>query len=167
MDHLQLQNSLRRGSNTHHLSLSPKKAMRWLRTPKDIWNNLKKDFNFTIDICASKENHLVDRYYTKKSDALTKDWSGEIAYIHPLFNAGIYRFVKKAYYTKNFTGVLLLPAATHTNYFHNYIYHNPNCEIRFLKMPNTGFRFGHDNGSDYQKDRGYMKPLMIVIFRNE
>ena len=78
------------------------------------------------------------------------------------------KFVEKAYHTKNFTGVFLLPSATHTKYFHDHIYHNPNCEIRFLKKPVKGLRFGHDDGTGDDPDKiGYIKPLMIVIFRNK
>ena len=139
----------------------------YLRTPKDIWENLTKEFNFTIDCCASDENHLLPRYYTEQNDALTKDWSGEVAYIHPMFDTKIGKFVEKAYQTKNFTGVFLIPASTHTKYFHDYIYNNPNCEIRFLRKPVKGFHFGHEDGSaDDPNKLGYLKPLMIVIFRN-
>ena len=78
------------------------------------------------------------------------------------------KFVEKAYNTKNFTGVFLLPASTHTKYFHEWIYHNPNCEVRFLRKPVKGFRFGHDDGTEDDPTKiGYIKPLMIVIFRNK
>ena len=141
--------------------------MEYLRTPPDLWAELCKEFNFTIDICASNENHLLPRYYTKEDNALTKDWSGEIAYIHPLFDSKIGKFVEKAYNTKNLTAVFLLPASTHTKYFHDYMYHNPNCEIRFLRKPNKGFRFGKDDGTeDDGTGIGYIKPLMVVIMRN-
>ena len=84
-----------------------------------------------------------------------------------MFDSKIPKFVEKAYHTKNFTGVFLLPAATHTKYFHEHIYNNPNCEIRFLRKPVRGFRFGHDDGSEEPENKiGYIKPLMIVIFRN-
>jgi phage N-6-adenine-methyltransferase len=151
--------------NKSELTFSAKE-MKWLRTPKEIWADLSKEFKFTIDCCASDRNHLLPRYYTKENDALTKDWSGEVAYIHPLFDIKIPKFVQKAYYTKNFTGVFLLPAAVHTKYFHDFIYKNPNCEIRFLRKPVRGFRFGHDDGSEDNNRIGYIKPLMIVIFRN-
>ena len=162
---------LKKQSNFKHqknlLSFSCSKSMKWLRTPSDIWQGLSKEFNFTIDCCASHQNHLLPRYYTKEDDCLTKDWSGEIAYIHPLFDGKIGKFVEKAYNTKNFTGVFLLPASTHTKYFHEYCYHNPNCEIRFLRKPVKGFHFGHDDGTiDDPNKIGYIKPLMIVIFRN-
>tara|TARA_R100001082_G_scaffold92159_1_gene58803 strand:+ start:210 stop:746 length:537 start_codon:yes stop_codon:yes gene_type:complete len=151
----------------NQLSFQTSKVMKWLRTPKDIWDDLIKEFNFTVDCCASDQNHLLPKYYTIKDDCLTKDWSGEIAYIHPLFDGKIGKFVEKAYHTKNFTGIFLLPASTHTKYFHDFIYHNPNCEIRFLRKPVKGFRFGHDDGTEDDPNKiAYIKPLMIVIFRN-
>lgn len=142
--------------------------MQFLRTPPDIWDELCAEFPFTIDVCASNENHLLPRYYTKEDDALTKDWSGEVAYIHPLFDGKIGKFVEKAYRTPNLTAVFLLPASTHTKYFHECIYKNPNCEVRFLRKPNKGFRFGKDDGSADDPDGiGYIKPLMIVVMRNK
>ena len=152
----------------NQLSFSTSKVMKWLRTPKNIWQDLTKEFNFTVDCCASHKNHLLDKYYTIDNSCLDKDWSGEVAYIHPLFDGKIGKFVEKAYNTKNFTGVFLLPASTHTKYFHEWIYHNPNCEVRFLRKPVKGFRFGHDDGiEDDPNTIGYIKPLMIVIFRNK
>ena len=144
------------------------KTYDYLRTPKSIWAELIKEFKFTIDMCASDENHLLPRYYTEKQNCLKQDWEGEIAYIHPMFDTKIGKFVEKAYNTKNFTGVFLLPASTHTKYFHDYCYHNPNCEIRFLRKPVKGFHFGKDDGSpDDPNKLGYIKPLMILVFRNK
>lgn len=148
------------------LSFSCSKKMKFLRTPKDIWENLSKEFNFTCDMCASDKNHLVDKYYTIDNSALDKDWNGEIGYIHPLFDGKIGKFVEKAH---NSTGlfVFLLPASTHTRYFHNYFYKRDNVEIRFLEKPNKGFRFGNDDGSDHDPNSiGYIKPLMICIMDN-
>jgi len=148
------------------LSFSCSKSMEYLRTPPDIWESLSKEFPFTIDICASDDNHLLPRYYTKENDGLKHDWTGEVAYIHPLFDGKIGKFVEKAYNTPNLTAVFLLPASTHTKYFHDYIYNNPDCEVRFLRKPNKGFRFGKDDGSeDDPNSVGYIKPLMVVVMR--
>jgi hypothetical protein len=101
-----------------------------------------------------------------REDGLAQDWTDEIVYCHPLFDTNIGAWVKKAFQS-NCTTVLLLPAATHTAYFHNYIYGNPRCEIRFLRKPSRGFRFGADDGAADDPARlGYIRPLMIVIFRN-
>jgi phage N-6-adenine-methyltransferase len=150
------------------LSFSCSKSMKYLRTPPDIWTDLLKEFNFTIDICASHDNHLVDRYYTIDDSALNHSWENEIAYIHPLFDGKIGKFVEKAYHTKNITAVFLLPASTHTKYFHEYMYKKPNCEIRFLRKGVKGFRFGHDDGTQDDPNKiGYIKPLMVVIMKNK
>ena len=148
------------------LSFSCSKKMKYLRTPKDIWDNLSKEFDFTCDMCASDENHLIDKYYTAENNALEKDWTDEIGYIHPLFDGKIGKFVEKANNTKGLF-VFLLPASTHTKYFHEYFYKKDNVEIRFLRKPNKGFRFGNDDGTeDDLNSIGYIKPLMICIMDN-
>ena len=149
------------------LSFSCSKKMKYLRTPVDIWEDLSKEFNFTCDLCASHENHLIDKYYTAEDSALDHSWDGEIGYVHPLFDGKIGHFVEKASKSKG-TFVFLLPASTHTRYFHKYLYKKPNVEIRFLEKPNKGFRFGADDGSkDDLNSIGYIKPLMICIMKNE
>jgi len=149
------------------LSFSCSKKMKYLRTPPDIWSDLQKEFNFTCDMCASDENHLIDKYYTIDNNALDKDWNGEVGYIHPLFDGKIGKFVEKAHNSKG-TFVFLLPASTHTRYFHNFFYKKDNVEIRFLEKPNKGFRFGADDGSEDEIGSiGYIKPLMICIMKNK
>lgn len=148
------------------LAFSCSKSMKFLRTPIDIWNNISKEFNFTLDACASHQNHLLPKYYTKEDNCLEQDWTGEVVYCHPMFDMFIGKYVEKAFNSKCLT-VMLLPASTHTRYFHKFIYNNTKCEIRFLEKPNKGFRFLNDDGTDDDPTKiGYIKPLMIVIFRN-
>ena len=150
------------------LSFSCSKSMRFIRTPEDIWNRLKGEYQFTLDACASDQNHLLPRYYTAENSCLDKDWTGEVVYCHPMFDMHIGDFVKKAFESKCIT-VMLLPASVHTRYFHKYIYHNPRCKIEFLEKPKRGFNFGNDDGTLEEIKAGkvgYIKPLMIVIFNN-
>jgi hypothetical protein len=148
------------------LSFSCSKSMRFLRCPPLIWEKLKNEFDFTIDLCASDDNHLVKRYYTINDSCLTKDWTNEIGFLHPLFDGKIGKFVEKAYNSKGLF-VLLLPASTHTKYFHEFLYKKENVEIRFLRKPVKGFRFGKDDGSkDDAKKIGYIKSLMVCIIDN-
>ena len=149
------------------LSFSCSKSMKWLRTPKDIWKDLSEEFDFTCDMCASDQNHLVDKYYTKETDALKQDWNGEVGYVHPMFDGKIGKFVEKAANSKG-TFVFLLPASTHTRYFHRYFYKKDNVEIRFLEKGTKGFHFGHDDGREPDENEiGYIKPLMICIMKND
>jgi phage N-6-adenine-methyltransferase len=149
--------------------------MQFLRTPKDIWESLSKEFNFTLDACASHKNHLLDKYYTIDEDCLKQDWTGEVVYLHPLFDMHIGKFVEKAF-NSNCTTVMLLPASTHTRYFHSFIWDKENnkprenVEVRFLEKPKQGFNFGNDDGTIAEIPKGkvgYIKPLMIVIFRDK
>jgi len=140
--------------------------MKYLRCPPKIWENLKNEFCFTIDLCASNENHLLEKYYTIDDNCLTKDWTDEIGFLHPLFDSKIGKFVEKAYNSQGLF-VLLLPASTHTKYFHEFLYKKENVEIRFLRKPLKGFRFGKDDGSpDDLTKIGYIKPLMLCIIDN-
>jgi hypothetical protein len=146
----------------------------FVRTPIEVWKVLTAEFPFTLDACASEANHLLPRYYTKSNSCLDKDWTGEVVYCHPMFDIYIGKFVEKCAISKCLS-VMLLPAATHTRYFHKYIWDKTNnkprenVELRFLEKPVRGFNFGHDDGTiaDIPKGKvGYIKPLMIVVFRN-
>ena len=48
--------------------------MEYIRTPVEIWEQLSKEFNFTVDACASDKNHLLPKYWTKENSALDKNW---------------------------------------------------------------------------------------------
>ena len=149
------------------LSFSCSKKMLYLRTPPDIWNVLTDEFNFTLDACASDENHLVEKYYTKEDSCLNHSWEGEIVYLHPLFDSRIGKFITYASQQKNCLIIMLLPAGTHTKYFHEHLYKKENVEIRFLRKPKKGFHFGCDDGTpDDENEIGYIKPLMIVVMNN-
>lgn len=157
------------------LSFSTSKVMKYLRTPDDIWENLKGEFPFTLDACASDQNHLLPKYYTKENSCLDKDWAGEVVYCHPMFDMHIGKFVEKCA-KERCLSVMLIPASTHTRYFHRFIWDKEkNCtregvDVRFLEKPNKGFNFGHDDGTKEEIGKGkvgYIKPLMIVIFRNQ
>jgi len=156
------------------LSFTCSKSMKFIRTPVDIWGSIKKEFSPTLDACASDTNHLLPKYYTAENSCLNKDWSGEIVYCHPMFDMHIGNFVEKCA-TSKCLSIMLIPASTHTRYFHKWIWDKEKnktrkgVEIRFLEKPKQGFNFGHENGviADIPKGKvGYIKPLMIVIFNN-
>tara|TARA_Y100001938_G_C8037922_1_gene404454 strand:- start:588 stop:1100 length:513 start_codon:yes stop_codon:yes gene_type:complete len=145
--------------------------MKFIRTPKEIWQKLKNEFNFTIDACASNENHLLPRYWTKEIDALKQNWDNEIIYCHPMYDVKIPKFIKKAFMHKCFT-VFLLPSSTNAVYFHKYFWDNKNhkskdnVKIRFVEKAKGqyGYKFLNDDGQEPKT--GYLRPLMIVIIDN-
>lgn len=113
-------------------------------TPQSLYEELNKEFNFTIDLCASDWNAKHERYYTKEDDALQQDWSGEVGFCNPPYGRTISLWVKKAYEEsqKGGTIILLIPARTDTRYWHDYIFGKA-TDIRFLK---GRVKFEDENG---------------------
>ena len=53
-------------------------------TPVKTFIGLNDEFGFTLDPCASDENHKCERYFTKKEDGLLQYWGGKLYFaIHP------------------------------------------------------------------------------------
>lgn len=104
-------------------------------TPINLFNELDREFKFTLDPCSTHENHKCKKYYTKDENGLLKEWNDEIVFMNPPYGRNITGlWVKKAfeqYYKYGITIVMLLPARTDTKWFHEYIYNK--CEIRFIK----------------------------------
>lgn len=126
--------------------LFSKKTDDW-STPKELFNELNKEFNFTYDPCPLRG--LVD--------GLETDWIGNI-FINPPYS-NITAFLEKGMNElKNNnaqTLVYLLGSRTDTKWFHKYIYNNPNAEVRFIK---GRLKFGNSKNSA-------PFPSMIVIFK--
>lgn len=102
------------------------------RTPKAIFEMLNKEFNFDVDICATKDNALCAEYVTPEMDAFTVDWSKwKSIYCNPPYGRAIGDWVKRADdAAKNgSTVVMLIPSRTDTRWFHDYCL---KYEIRFL-----------------------------------
>lgn len=127
------------------------KSNEW-STPQDFFNEIHKEFKFTLDPCADERNAKCPRFYTKSDDGLSKSWDREIVFCNPPYGREIRRWVKKASEAMGGVVVMLIPARTDTKYFHEYIYHK--AEIRFIK---GRLKFGgHKNSAPF--------PSMLVIF---
>ena len=136
--------------NVHFSSKTPE----W-ETPQDLFDQLNKEFNFDLDVCATKENAKCERYYTKDDNGLIQDWSGNV-WCNPPYGREIGKWVSKAY-LESHKGVIvmLVPARTDTRWFHDWIYKCRSCEVRFLK---GRLKFGKSKNSA-------PFPSMVVIFR--
>lgn len=123
-------------------------------TPQDFFNKLNDEFHFTLDPCATEENHKCDRYFTKEQDWLKQSRDNEIVFCNPPYWKEIKNRVKKWYESRGGEIVMLLPARTDTKRFHDYIYHK--SEIRFIK--------GRLKFWDSKNSAPF--PSMVVIFRS-
>ena len=134
------------------------KTCEWA-TPQDFFDRLNAEFKFTLDPCATAENHKCDKYYTKAEDGLIQDWTGETVFCNPPYGREIGRWVCKCF-REVFDGkcpcaVMLLPARTDTRWFHDYIYNK--AEIRFI--PGRLKFNSQKNSAPF--------PSMVVVFQNE
>ena len=132
--------------NVHFSSKTPE----W-ETPQDLFDGLNEEFDFLLDVCATKENAKCENYFTKEDDGLSKDWRKySMKWMNPPYGREIGKWVKKA--SESGYTVALLPARTDTKWFHEYIYNK--AEVRFLK---GRLKFGNSKNSA-------PFPSMVVIF---
>ena len=75
-------------------------------TPQELFNELNKEFNFTVDVSSSDDNHKCNKYYTEKENGLIQNWDNEIIWCNPPYGRKIGDWVKKA--SESSTTVVML-----------------------------------------------------------
>lgn len=126
-------------------------------TPINFFKELDHEFNFTLDPCGCYESHLCKKYFDKFIDGMAQSWKDEIVFCNPPYSQ-VKQWVFKCWFENfyhNALVVLLIPARTDTKYFHQYIYNQPNVEIRFIK--------GRLKFSNSKNSAPF--PSMLVIFK--
>ena len=101
-------------------------------TPQAFFDELNKEFGFTLDVCATQENAKCERYFTREEDGLKQAWSG-VCWMNPPYGREIGKWVKMAYASGRMgvTVVCLLPARTDTKWFQDYCLRSK--DIRFVR----------------------------------
>lgn len=125
-------------------------------TPQDLFDELDKEFHFTLDVCAIPENAKCKNFYSPDMDGLTQPWTG-VCWCNPPYGRQIEKWIMKAWIASanGNTVVMLLPARTDTRWFHDYIYKKSRVEVRFLR---GRLKFGGcKNSAPF--------PSMVVLFR--
>lgn len=129
-------------------------------TPKDLFNEVNKEFDFDLDVSASKDNFKVNNYYTIEDDALNKDWLGSV-WCNPPYSK-VKEFLKKAHKEIDNgnckTVVFLTFANTDTKWFHDYVYGR--SEIRFIK---GRLKFKGYNKDGKMVNNSAMRPSILII----
>ena len=127
-------------------------------TPQDFFDELDKEFNFTLDPCATSENAKCNKYFTVEDNGLKQDWSKDVVFMNPPYGREIKYWVQKAFEEslKGATVVCLIPARTDTAYWHDYIFGKAD-DIRFLR---GRLKFG-----DSKNPAPF--PSAIIIYKGE
>lgn len=135
-------------------TLYSSKSEEWA-TPQYLFDELDKEFHFTLDPCCTHENAKCEKHFTVVEDGLKQDWTGETVFCNPPYGRKLPRWIEKCAKSAGdgTTVVMLIPARTDTKAFHEYIYGK--AEIRFIK---GRLAFGDSKTSA-------PFPSMVVIFR--
>ena len=137
-------------------------------TPQDFWDVLNAEFDFDMDVAASKENSKCgENCFTIEDDALSRDWGWPlehptICWLNPPYSK-CREFIAKAALeaSKGCTVVCLVPSRTDTRWWHGSVWDRekhqprPGVEVRFIK---GRLKFG---GAAC----GAPFPSVIVVFR--
>lgn len=123
-------------------------------TPQAFYDVLNKEFNFTLDPCATKDNAKCIKFYTIEDDGLSKDWTGERVFCNPPYGRVIGDWVKRCAIGGATIVVMLIPARTDTRWWHEYI--QGKAQVRFIK---GRLKFGDSKNSA-------PFPSAVVIFNH-
>jgi phage N-6-adenine-methyltransferase len=130
------------------------KTIEWA-TPLDFFKPLNDEFNFTLDVCANKDNKKVDRCFTLIENGLIQCWKDNICWMNPPYGRDMIKWLEKAKYEADYFGVTtvcLIPARTNTSWWHNI------C----LKAAEIRFVLGRPKFGD--ATHGLPLPLAIIVF---
>ena len=110
------------------------KSNEW-ETPQEFFDELNKEFKFTLDPCATPKNAKCKKFYTKEQNGLKQSWHGERVFCNPPYtskeqDAWVQKCLDESKRVDT-SVVMLLPARTDTKRFHDLIL--PNAEVRFVK----------------------------------
>jgi site-specific DNA-methyltransferase (adenine-specific) len=77
-----------------------KRCDEWV-TPQDLWDALNSQYNFTVALAASEENHKCSSFFSKEASFLTCDrrmlQGDHVAWMNPPFSQSLEFFQRLAY----------------------------------------------------------------------
>lgn len=102
-------------------------------TPQWLFDELNKQFEFDVDVCALPESAKCERYFTPTDNAFTKVWNG-CCWMNPPYGRKISEWMIYAAEQSSQNGstiVCLVPSRTDTKWFHNALENEP--AVMFIK----------------------------------
>lgn len=116
-------------------ALLTSKSDEWT-TPQGLFYYLDQALSFTVDAAATKENALVEKFYTKEIDGLAQSWWHERVFCNPPYSeVGLWTAKAARTFTDYEYGTgaaVLIPARTDTRWFFDNVW-NANCNVVFFK----------------------------------
>lgn len=102
-------------------------------TPPEIFKPLDREFNFTLDPCATPETAKCARFFTEEENGLEQNWVGENVFMNCPYGREIYAWTRKARQEQQ-RGTLivgLLPASCDLAWWHDDVIGH--ADVRYLR----------------------------------
>ena len=110
--------------------MSPQARRSNWETPDWLFDQLHREFLFTVDASADAENFKIERYWDIENDGLSRDWSRERVWCNPPYGREIWRWIRKARESSGLV-VMLLPVRSETAWWCEDVL--ASSEIRFIQ----------------------------------
>ena len=125
-------------------------------TPQSFFDQLKREFSFSLDPCATRRNAKCRIFFTKRQNGLQQDWGTHSVFCNPPYGRDMRDWARKCFDASRAGAVvvLLAHARTDTRWFHEWVYGKAS-EIRFVK---GRLKFGDGTQSA-------PFPSMVAVFR--
>lgn len=127
-------------------------------TPPEIFDPLDREFQFTLDPCATLETAKCKRFFDEATNGLAQSWEGERVFMNPPYGKEIYPWTRKAREetARHALVVGLLPASTDLAWWHDDVVGF--AEVRYIRG-----RVRFLTGGPYRAS-GFF-PSVVVIWR--
>jgi phage N-6-adenine-methyltransferase len=101
-------------------------------TPLALFDQLHREFGFTLDAAADHLNAKCALYFSAMDDGLSQDWGSHVVWLNPPYGREIGKWVRKAWLASlhGATVVCLVPSRTDTAWWHDYAMRG---DVRFLR----------------------------------
>ena len=67
-------------------------------TPQKFFDELNKEFNFSLDVCANYDNKKCEIYYDEEANGLCRNWDAFSVWCNPPYGRTIGKWVEKSIY---------------------------------------------------------------------
>lgn len=72
------------------------KSSEW-STPKELFDELNNIYGFNLDVCATKENAKVSKFFNKEDNGLIQSWKNKKCWMNPPYGREIGLWIEKAH----------------------------------------------------------------------
>ena len=117
---------------TIHPTLYSSRSEEW-PTPQIFYDELDREFHFTLDPCATPANARCRKFFTIKQNGLVQDWGRHHVFCNPPYGRQMRDWARKCHEASLYGAlvVLLAHARTDTRWFHDHVYGK--AELRFVR----------------------------------